>query len=171
MNLSYAVNSAISQAVGYDYINAAFGTPNTYKATNNVLGTLGDTVFAIGTNGNAVKVFTFDNFQRTTKARYATHDIHGRTRLLELVGFEEEAITLSIRLDAFLGVSPEEELSALRDKLYLGAVDTLIIGGVVICDVIIEDMKEIDKHIDNQGRIVVSEIDLTLKEYILDANS
>lgn len=171
MNVSYAINNALSSVLSYDYANAAFGGNNAYDATNNVLGTLGDTVFSIATNGTAVKVYTFDNLQRTAKARYATHDIHGRKQLLELVGFEAETVTLSIRLDVFFGISPETEAAALRDKMYKGEVQTLIIGGVVIGDFVIEDVKETDKHISNQGKIVVSEIDISLKEYVTDANS
>ncbi|MBQ9487275.1 MAG: phage tail protein [Selenomonadaceae bacterium] len=68
-----------------------------------IIGAFGELVFEV----SARRVVTFDSYKRTTKAKYATHEIIGRPPVLEFTGRELEEITLTITLISCLGVTPE----------------------------------------------------------------
>ena len=74
------------------------------------IGYLGNVIFKV----TADTIETLQDFQWTAKAKYATHDRHLRTQMLEFTGLEAQEITFDIYLSAFLGVDPMTEYTKLR---------------------------------------------------------
>jgi len=145
---------------------------NANPAVNNdIIGSFGDIVFNVSFDGQNIKSYTFDDMSRTLKANYASHNIHGKKQVIEFTGLEAETVSLRIRLDIFLGVDPKTEIDKVRKLLIEHTVNTLIIGGYVLGDFVIESAKEGYIKIDNKGKITVAELDLSFKEYITNAGS
>ena len=128
------------------------------------LGSLGDIVFEVSSR----RVVTFDNLKRTTKARVASHDIIGEKPVIEFLGADGEEITFSMKFHIGMGVTPAEEVDKVRRMCERGAVNTLIIGNEIIGAHmwIITDVGESVDTVDNMGRVIVTQIDVTLKEYV-----
>lgn len=129
-----------------------------------VLGSFGDTVFEVSME----KVRTFDGFTRGGSGRWETHNIIGQKPLSEFIGPGLEQISFSIRLDAFSGLNPQEELQALRDMRDNGKVSVLIIGGAPITENLwyLENLNEQHKSFTGNGKLLTAVAELTLKEYV-----
>jgi phage protein U len=132
-----------------------------------MIGTLGNVVFET----SAEKVRTFSNFKRKNSARLATHELLGRKPVVEFIGPGIESISFTIRLDVLLGLNPLQEAKALRDLRDKGEAVELVIGGEPVSENlwVIEDMSEDWDCIDNQGNILVIELDISLKEYVRES--
>ena len=78
-----------------------------------MIGSFGDVVFEVSTD----IVRTFRDMQVQRSAKFSEHAIHGGKALLEFTGLSPASMSLSIRLDAGLGVNPKEELDTLRNIL------------------------------------------------------
>ena len=129
-----------------------------------MIGSLGDVPFEVSTE----LVRTFRDFQIQRSAKYSEHSIHGRKGLLEFTGLSPASASLNMRLDAGLGVNPEEELTALRKILTDHEAVPFILDGEPQGDGlwVLEGMDEKYETIDNHGMAVVVEVSLKLKEYI-----
>lgn len=123
----------------------------------------GDTIFAV----SSLQVMTFDKYERTVKHKFAEHQILNSINLLESVGLENEEITMSITLSKALGVDPKDEADTLRAMCRDGEVNFLIIGYDVVgaCEWVIESVKEKGKAFDGMGELILSELDVTFKQY------
>ena len=128
-----------------------------------IVGAFGDTVFEV----SMLRVITFDGFKRTVKAKYASHEIIGRPAVLEFVGRELEEISLTIKLMANLGVTPEEEALKLREMCQRGEPNFLIIGETVYGEneFVITDVTESINQWAGTN-IMMNQLDLTFKEYV-----
>ena len=115
-----------------------------------------------------VKVLTFDRFQRRTRARYARHQLIGKTAQLEKVGDEPDQITFEIKLIRELGVDPEEQIELIRQYIKDGHEDYLIIGSEVLGQYCITELGEGRQYVDCFGRTQVAELSLTLEEVATD---
>ena len=111
-----------------------------------------------------VRVMTFRDFKRRTRARYARHELLNRTSVLEKVGDEPDTITLEIKLLRELGTNPEEEIERIRDYIKAGYQDALIIGSEVLGEFVITSMEESREYVDCFGRTHVAELSLTFEE-------
>lgn len=112
----------------------------------------------------SLKVMTFSNFQRRTRARYARHQLINRTSVLEKVGDEPDQITLDIKLIKDLGVTPEEEIERIRTYIKDGHEDSLIIGSEVLGEFVVTELAEGRLFVDCFGRTLVAELNLTFEE-------
>lgn len=112
----------------------------------------------------SLKVMTFDNFQRRTRARYARHQLINRTSLLEKVGDEPDQITLDVKLIRDLGVDVEEEIELVRRYIKEGTAESLIIGSEVLGEFVITELAEGRVFVDCFGRTQVAELNLTFEE-------
>ena len=130
------------------------------------LGALGDIVFQVSSR----EVITFRDMKRTTKARYATHEINGQKPLLEYLGPDGEEITFTMKFSTSWGAEPSEQAGRLRELCEKGEAMYLVIGNQTIGanQWIIESVGESLESVDNMGRVIVSEVDVTLKEYVPD---
>lgn len=115
-----------------------------------------------------IKVMTFDDFQRESSGRWATHEIIGQKSKLEFVGPGLEDLSFSILLNVSLGVNPEEELVKLRQIRDEGITCILMIGDEPITDnlVVIEKLSEAHKTFDGKGKLTVASVNISLKEYV-----
>ena len=112
----------------------------------------------------SVRVMTFRDFKRRTRARYARHELLNRTSVLEKIGDEPDTITLEIKLLQELGTNPEEEIERIRDYIKAGYQDALIIGSEVLGEFVITSMEESREYVDCFGRTQLAEISLTFEE-------
>ena len=134
-----------------------------------MIGSLGEVVFEVSTE----RVRTFRDFQIQRSAKYSEHAIHGRKGLLEFTGLAPASMSLSIRLDAGLGVNPKEELSTLHDVLTKHQAVPFILDGEPQGDGlwVLEGLDEKHEIVDNHGTSIAVEVSLKLKEYIeVEAN-
>ena len=116
---------------------------------------------------NARRVFTFGNYTRRTKARYAKHDIINGESVLEKIGDDVEKISLDIKLVRDLGVEPEVEAERLREYLRGGRAEFLIIGGEVLGNdkFVLVDVAEKAAIFDGAGKTLVSELSVDFESY------
>ena len=113
------------------------------------------------------RVRTLKDYRRTSKVRYARHDLLNQTQALEYTGREAETITFGMTFNSRYGVTPTEEVDKLRALCFKGRHAPLILGGVVIGehDWIIEEVSETVEHRNAQGRVLVAEVEVTLAEW------
>lgn len=75
-----------------------------------VIGCIGAVPFYV--SSEAVK--TFETFQMSSSARYATHQLAYGNTLLEFTGTDPSQVQIEILLSAYLGVSPAAEYRSSR---------------------------------------------------------
>ena len=128
------------------------------------IGSFGETIFEV----SAFKVLTFNGYKRTTKAKYATHEVIGRPPVMEFVGRELEEISLTIKLMSNLGVTPELEALNLREMCVNAEPNYLIIGETVYGEneYVITDVSEDVISWTGGGNVLVNKLDVTFKEYV-----
>ncbi|RXZ84578.1 phage tail protein [Paenibacillaceae bacterium] len=129
-----------------------------------MIGTFGPLVFV----ASEKKIRTFDNFQRSSSARWAVHDIHLAQPKPEYLGPGQDQITFSIRFDVRYGMKPRNELSRLTKYCNEGRIERLIIGGVPIGakSWYISAISQQWTSLDNRGKLLVGGADITLQEYV-----
>ena len=129
-----------------------------------MIGSYGDIVFEVSSE----RVKTFRDFQIQRSAKYSEHAIHGRKALLEFTGLSPASLSINIRLDAGLGLNPQEELNMLYEVLNNHITMPFILDGEPQSDNlwVLESIDEKREIIDNHGTLIAAEITLKLKEYI-----
>lgn len=127
-----------------------------------IIGYLGDIVFSVSKN----LVRTFDSFNRSGFARWATHEVVGDKPLLEFLGPGVEEISFEMQLSTSLGVTPEEELAKLRALRDDGKPAMLIINGEVVGDHdwAVEALTETVTYWGKGGKMLSAKASATLKE-------
>jgi phage protein U len=101
-------------------------------------------------NGDAVitfevssdKVLTWHEGERSGEARWAKLDVHGAKPVKEFLGPGLDSISLLVRLDVALGVSPKDELRNMRKQRDEGNVLQFSIGGQLVGDYTLEAINE-----------------------------
>jgi phage protein U len=128
------------------------------------VGSLGLVVFEV----SAEKVRTFDGLRRSGAARFAYHNRQGGKELPEFLGTSAESISFEIRLSAYEGVNPTEEVISLRTMRDAGEAVLFILDGVPQGEGywVVENISEEHSYFDNRGRPTVITCALTLKEYL-----
>ena len=129
-----------------------------------MIGSLGSVVFEVSSE----RIRTFRDFQIQHSAKYTEHAIHGRKGLLEFTGLSASTASLSIRLDAGLGINPKEELNTLHEILTKHEALPFILDGEPQGDGlwVLESIGENYEIIDNHGTAIAVEVSIKLKEYI-----
>ena len=130
------------------------------------LGTLGDISFRVSAWND---VHTFDDLTRSAKNRTAGHEIIGQKPFTEYLGPDLQTLSLKIKLHAQRGVNPREEVEQLIEYCESGKVLTFTVGGQKMGKNkwLVESVSEAIKYYDNHGNILATEVDLTLKEYVV----
>ncbi len=131
------------------------------------IGALGSIVFEVSSR----KVRTFKDLKRTNKARYASHEIIGDKPLLEFLGPDAAEISFTMQLSAALGINPTQEAEQVRKLCESGEAMYFVLCNQTVGKNpwVIESVGESVDTIDNNGRVVVTQIDVTLKEYVQTA--
>lgn len=124
------------------------------------IGRLGDIKFV----SSSWEVRTPDDFKRTSKARYAQHDLLGLEPRLEYLGPDLERISFRMKLLKQLGGNIELEAYRLRNLAKGEKVVPLVIGAEVIGRFIVEEVTEALQIVNGRGDCLVAEFDVTLKQ-------
>lgn len=129
-----------------------------------MIGSLGNVVFEV----SAEQVRTFDELERSSSPRLATHNRQGAKPVIEFLGPGLEDIPFKMSLSAYHGLNPTEEAEKLRTMRDEGQAVLLILGGKPQGEGywLISSMSEKYKYVDNRGRPGVIDCSLSLKEYI-----
>jgi phage protein U len=128
------------------------------------IGSLGLVVFEV----SAEKVRTFDGLKRSGSARFAYHNRQGGKELPEFLGPAAESVSFEIRLSAYEGVNPSEEVTVLRTMRDTGEAVLFILDGVPQGEGfwVVEKISEDHSFFDNRGRPAVIKCSVSLKEYL-----
>lgn len=131
-----------------------------------MVGSVGDIVFEVSDK----RVRTFNDFKRDGQARFATHEVLGKKPVLEFIGPDIETISFSVRFDSFLGLEPTDEIQKLRGIRDKGEPVELILSGMPVSENlwVLDSLSEAHLHFDNNGRVLVAETEMSLKEYSRD---
>lgn len=129
-----------------------------------MIGALGDVVFVVSDD----TIRTFDNFERNTESRWATHDIHLAKPKSEYLGPGLDTISFSMRFDVAYGINPRKEMDALVELARSGKAVPLVIGGKGLGVNLwkIKSLKQRWIHVDNRGNVLVGEVEVELEEYV-----
>lgn len=104
-------------------------------------------------------------------ARYAEHQRHNETDMLEYVGKDPDEINFDIKLSAFLGINPSVMMDRLRTlqksrKAVKFALGTMPIPGVWVLTRLECGME----HFHKDGTLLSLDVNLTLREYVEQVN-
>lgn len=132
-----------------------------FRATRSI-GNLGEITFECSS-----EVFrTIKDYRREVKARYAEHKLIMKTPALEFLGADTGEISFKMIFSASLGVNPREESARLQKMCTDGEAVPLVLGSEVIGELwVVESVNESATAWDNKGNILLSEVDVRLKEY------
>lgn len=127
------------------------------------IGSFGDLTFKVSDKF----VHTFDGMNWNFSAKYATHDRHIKSDLLEYMGPEIETISFSMVLSVFLGVTPLKQIKKMREMIKKGYARRLVIGGKVYGSYkwVMESGSVEMQRFDKKGNLWAAKIKVTLKEY------
>lgn len=127
------------------------------------IGSLGDIVFEV----NDDRKLTFSGMSYNVGARTSVHNrINGRP-LIEFLGPENEQISLTIKLSAFVGINPRKSMYKLNDMCREGVPLRLVIGKTHFGKYkwLITNVSNTMEHISNRGQLLSITTKITLKEY------
>ncbi|GEA17734.1 phage tail protein [Moorella sp. E306M] len=130
-----------------------------------MIGSLGPVVFETSSE----KLRTFDNFKRSGSGRWARHEIMHQKPKREFLGPGDEQISFTVRFDVAFGVNPADEIFVLRFLRDQGIAVPLVLNGRPVSYEslwVIETINESWTKIDNRGRLLAAEVELTLSEYV-----
>lgn len=126
-----------------------------------IVGTWGTTVFSVSRG----QVKTFDALKWDTSIKYATHDRHLKTALLEYTGRDADSISFSMLFSTMLGVDPSSEIRKLDSAAKNGKVARLVVGGKsygkMVCTKVSKDLERFD----HRGHVISAKVSVSLKEY------
>lgn len=156
-----------------------------------IIGSLGEVVFQVSnknrfggkglgafgrllnklTGNTGITYKTPSNYTRQAEARWETHDIIGQKPVSEFVGPGLESVSFDLKLDADLGVDPEEELEKLRKMRDTGEKVFLILGGYPVFGnnnrVYITSLEENLLRTNGKGKAMAIDVSINLQEYVM----
>jgi phage protein U len=114
------------------------------------------------------RILTFNDFNRGASSRWEEHAVIGQKPRGEFIGPELQTVTFTIKLNAALGVVPQEEIDKLIKIVESGTADYLVIGGLPLGDDrwIILSISEARNRVLNSGELYSATLDVAMKEYI-----
>lgn len=114
------------------------------------------------------KVQTFRNYSETISSRWVDHNIQGRLPRSEFLGADLMTISMTVELNAALGVNPWRIRDKLKNAVRNGTVDDLVIGGKqpAYNKFKIITAQDTFDQIFNDGKISKITMNLTFKEHL-----
>ncbi len=110
-------------------------------------------------------ILTFKDMARSSKMRFAKHDVIGKKPVLEKIGEDLRTVSFSMRLDSSLLHIPVAAAIILYTKLLeQGEAQTLIIGGEIMGKYVIESIEENRKFFTGLGVCIGAELTFSLME-------
>ena len=129
------------------------------------IGSFGDVIFEVSSD----LILTPERLSRESKARFAEHKVIGRTPILEFLGREIEEIKFTAKFARELGITDLlQEVHKLREKCWNGTAEFFILNNHLYTEhkMVIESLGEEVRRFDGRGAHILTEIDVTLKEYV-----
>lgn len=130
----------------------------------NKIGHFGTTIiFTVNNN----KVLTFSDLNRTVSGRWATHSAINKREKTEFIGPGLANMTMTIVLDAGLGVKPRSVIKSIETAINKGTAEHLVIGGKKISSnkYRITQMSEMWDIVTKDGELYKATANLTFEEY------
>lgn len=130
-----------------------------------LVGTFGALIF----EASGVRVHTFSDLHVATQNRFAQHDVHLESPILEYVGPGLSEVTFNMNFNTQWGSEPTASLLILRAYLRSGFVAPLLVGlrpvalgaNLFVCVGVAED----HKFFDSSGALFGAAVDVALREY------
>ena len=128
------------------------------------VGCLGDIVFEV-TND---KLFTPANLKQAGKAKYSTHQIHGRKGLVEFIGVDPDTFSFEMQISSYLGVEVDKEIEKIRTYMRSGKTLPLVVGNKSYGEYrwVITGYTANVKNTDANGNTTVATVSVSLQEYL-----
>lgn len=131
-----------------------------------MIGSFGEVVFEV----SADKVLTPTEISRTTASRWTNHEVLGKKPVSEFVGPGLDTVSLTLILNAYLGVNVKQTMDKLLDYCRTGEAHTLVIGDVIGVDRWkITTVTQNWAHLDGAGHVISGSVDATFEEYVTTA--
>lgn len=127
-----------------------------------ITGSFGDVVFGASSS----RVFTYSALTGESEAHYHDHEIVGRKPRREFLSEGLKKYSLSIRLDASMGVNPTKELKKLEDIQAAGQASPLILGGDYKGRFTIDTVSHANGATDRDGAPIIISVTVNLTEYV-----
>lgn len=127
------------------------------------IGTLGPIRFAVSDQ----KLLSFHNMKREIAGKWNNMERIGKKPLTVFAGAELQTITLSVILDAGLGVPPRDMLEEIEAMVECGDANYLIIGKRQVGNGrwVVTKSSEAWERVIIKGELFRASVDLTLQEY------
>lgn len=128
------------------------------------VGTYGPICFTV----NDRKVLTFNSMNREISGGWSRMERIGKKPITFFSGPELQTITLTVVLDAGLGVPPRNMLKKIEEMVEKGTAEYLIIGREQVGNGkwVITKSSEVWERIIVKGELYRATVNLTLQEYI-----
>lgn len=139
-----------------------------YKASDYKIGGIGNfgkkIIFSISDG----KILTFSEFEENISARWSNRNIQKKKPRSEFLGADLRTITLTITLDASLGVKPAQTRDKLIKICEKGQVDYLVIGAKKLSSnkFKIESISNVWNVILRKGKVARMTMNVTFSEYV-----
>ena len=124
------------------------------------IGTFGDIVFEVSDE----KIRTFQYLRQQKRARYSVLNVANYEQLLQYDGKELQQVSFSIQFHHRF-CDPQEEIEKLRTMVDNHEAYTLIVGGFLVGEFVLEEMSSEWERVAKNGVIMMAEGHLYLKEY------
>lgn len=132
-----------------------------------LVGTFGALIF----EASGARVHTFSDLRVSTQNRFAQHDVHLETPILEYIGPGLSAVSFNMNFNSQWGSEPTASLMVLRTYLKSGFVSPLLVGmrpvtlgfNLFVCTQVDEE----HKYFDATGALFGAAVDVQLMEYRL----
>lgn len=129
-----------------------------------MIGFYGDIVFETSDS----RILTFQDFERSSSSRWATHDVMGRKPASEFIGPNLDTITFTVTLNGKSGVKPREEMDRWLIKARSGTAEVLVIGnkGLGLDKWVVKSVSQMWNVVLNRGEVFSGSVDIELEEYV-----
>ena len=126
-----------------------------------LIGSLGPCIFRVSSN----HVKTFSELTRRVEMRFADHEVINQKPVSEFTGPGLDDVTLSILLDADLGILPIAEMAILRFLAEMGTPNYMQLAGIPLGQFTIRSLDETWTYMQG-GMAQIIELSLSIREYV-----
>lgn len=128
------------------------------------IGSFGDVIFEVSKD----KMLTFNDLEKKSSGRWNEHSIAGNKAKLEFDGPGLADLNYNILLRAEHGINPMKQVSRLERMQNRGEAHHFILGQkpIMINKLVVMDLTEKLRNIDQQGNVFTIEVTVSLKEYV-----
>lgn len=129
-----------------------------------MIGSLGKIIFKVSSS----QVRTFEDFTRTSKGRWAKHEVHGQKPKEEFLGPDLDTISFSMHLESSLGTNPRYDMEQLMILTRTGEALPLVVGGDAMGYYrwVVKEVEQEWERVNNKGKVISASVHVTLTEYI-----